>query len=442
MLLNNVPAVLLALAALVAPGVVWAWRCYPSGSRLTRLAVGLALGVAFQMHVCALLALGPRITRASVWGATLAALALAALLAWRWPRRISSPGAAWRRALRQGAQVGVVVVVMAAIWTIPLAYHLLPQGWDPSLHSLLASVTVQTGRLPTWRPFEPINSNYPYGTHVIIAEISLLTGLAPHQVFGPLLNTAIPLLTGLAVYCFARRVWGRQLPALGAVVAYGFLGNWGAIDYGAWGGLPNAMGFFLLLVFLVVLFAPGAFWMRVVVGGALLGAIPLAHNHVMLTAAMLLGVYAVFLLARMTPTVIDMWRQRAALVKSPPGWRAIYAGAMRTQTGRAFVRLALTPYGPPPAGFARAQWNANHTAFTLTLPSLTDAWMSCQAQVGATVALRLDGRPANSFCNGLAVNIPALAGRGLHRFVGRLAHMTQRGGSSRWFDLLLFTRHV
>jgi len=816
MLLDNVPTVLAASAVLVAPGVVWAWRCYPSASRLTRLAVGVALGLAFQMHVCALLALGPRITQASVWGATLAALALAALLAWRFPARFPAAGGARRRALWQGAQVGVVVGAMTAIWTIPLAYHQIPEGWDPSFHSLLASVTVQTGRLPSWRPYEPITSNYPYGPHVLMAEISLLTGLAPDQVFGPLLNTIIPLLTGLAIYCFARRALGRHAAALGAVVAYGFLGNWGALDYGVWGGLPNALGFFLLLVFLVVLFAPGSFWMRVVVGGVLLGAIPLAHHHVMLTSVLLLGAYALVLGAQVAATVVAVRRQQTVSADRANGWRAIRVAMRQTQAGRAFTRLALTsgvalvtvayyaiplalragqlgntgaltyadhfsgdlfgsngkllwglaalgvallalpsfavssrvmsrliskvasgvaarkalnalvgrgnlarvfvavasvtlllafvvgyegyrtysviryhqpytlftpsrfltdltyflaiyagiglatlwtlarwpgatsgaalrrvgrrmrataqgiaappgrapawigatltlalrcglialclvvarqtlsdqipapgtldtaslatsgvvapgelatfawvrahtpqdtlvvnldadsqwapyftqrevyvspipvsefvvgyiaqkqlilgallhaarqtppnrimalldagnpgsalpallnrpvvvitvyslpgvparylayhagieqvyllpglfaltPYGSPPAGFAQAQWNTTHTAFTLTLPALASAWMSCQAQDGAAIALTLDGHTISGQCNGLATDIPALAARGLHRFAGRLLHMTPRAGPPRWFDLLLFTRHV
>lgn len=801
MLLNDVPAVVLAMAALVAPGVVWAWRCYPSASRLTRLAVGVALGLAFQMHICALLALGPRITRTSVWSATLVALALAALLAWRFPRPIPRM-ASGRRALAHGTQFAIVVMAMAALWTIPLAYHQIPEGWDPSFHSLLANVTVQTGRLPSWRPYEPITSNYPYGPHVLMAEISLLTGLAPDQVFGPLLNTIIPLLTGLAVYCFARRALGRHAAALGAVVAYGFLGNWGAIDYGVWGGLPNALGFVLLLVFLVVLFAPGAFWMRVVVGGALLGAIPLAHHHVMLTTALLLGAYAVYLVARVMATTIAARRGRSAHAGAATGSPSTRAVALRTPTGRALARLALTsgvalltvayyaipyalragqlgdtsaltytdhfsgnlfssngvllwglaalgmallvlrfatssrvtarmatwgkaptelntlvgrgalarvfvalasatlllafyigyevyrayslsrfhqpytlftpsrfltdltyflaiyagvglaalwrlagwlgaaarrertralgatmpdttlrwigvgltlalrcvlivicivvarqtlddqipapgtldmaslatsgvvapgelasfawvrnhtpqdtlvvnldadsqwapyftqrevyvspipvsefvvgyvaqkqliigallhaarqtppnrlmawldagntgsaalallnrplavitvyslpgvasrylayrvgieqvyllpnlfaltPYGSPPAHFAQVQWNAAHTAFTLTLPTLADAWVSCKAQVGATAAMTLDGHVISGLCNGLASNLPVLAVRGLHRFAGRLLHMTQRDGAHRWFDFLLFTRHV
>ncbi|HLY31405.1 MAG TPA: hypothetical protein VKQ36_10270, partial [Ktedonobacterales bacterium] len=215
MLLTYVPAVLLALGLLVSPGVVWAWRCYPSASGVMRLTVGLALGIVYQIHVCELLALGPGITRASVWVATFIGLMLAIVLAWRWPSRIPSlPTLRWR-GWTQAAQLGGVLVVISAVWSIPLAFHQLPEGWDPSFHALLASNTLATGRLPTWRPFEPIPSNYPYGPHVLLAQISLLTGVAPYQVFSPLLSAGMPLLTGLALYVFARRALRRHLAALG-----------------------------------------------------------------------------------------------------------------------------------------------------------------------------------------------------------------------------------
>ena len=110
-----------------------------------------------------------------------------------------------------------------------------------------------------------------------------------------LLNLLTPLATGLALYAFARQAWRDTGAALGAVAAYAFLGNWGSLDYGAWGGLPNALGFALMLAFLLVFFARGAEWTRVLVGGVLLGAIPLAHHHVMLTAALLLAGYGLAL---------------------------------------------------------------------------------------------------------------------------------------------------
>ena len=289
MILLSAPGVALAAILLSAPGVLWAIYCYPSGSYATRVAVGLALGLAFQWAACALLAAGPGITRLSVALATSGGLLVASALAWRKCHTFRLRQAPWQP--RHAWVLLAILGVSAGISAISLAVHTIPLGWDPSFHVLLASTTVATGRLPTWTPYEPIPLNYPYGPHVFIAEISLLTGIAPDQVFGVLLNLLTPLATGLALYAFARRVWRDAGAALGAVAAYALLGNWGSLDYGAWGGLPNALGFFLLLAFLLVFFARGAEWTRVLVGGLLLGALPLAHHHVMLTAALLLAGY-------------------------------------------------------------------------------------------------------------------------------------------------------
>lgn len=322
MLLTSIPGALGVALLLVTPGLVWAWRCYPSADPVTRLAVGFAIGIALQMHLAAVLSAGPGITAASEALATGAALVVAALLAWRMPYprapRLKLSGGAWR----QGAQLAGVLAIMEGVRLIPLALQQVPRGWDPSFHSLLASTTVATGRLPTWAPFEPIPSNYPYGPHVLMAQISLLSGLGPDVAFAALLDALVPIMTGLALYAFARRALRGHALALAAVAAFSLLGFRGSIDYGWWGGLPNALGIFLLFAFLTVLFAPGFELTRVIVGGILLGAIPLAHHHVMLTTVLLLLPYAVYL----------VWR-----------WLARRGGvAGRRATWRAIVRLALT----------------------------------------------------------------------------------------------------
>lgn len=293
MMLLAAPEVTLAAALLTAPGLLWAIFCYPSGSYATRVVAGLALGLALQWHLCALLAAGPGITSFSVALATGGGLLVAGVLAWR--RRRAFPIRRMAHQTHRTVLLLAILGVSVAISAIPLAVHTIPQGWDPSFHVLLASTTIATGHLPTWTPYEQIPLNYPYGPHIFIAEISLLTSIAPDQVFGVLLNLLVPLATGLAIYAFARRVWRAVGAALGATAAYMFLGNWGSLDYGRWGGLPNALGCFLLLAFLLVFFARGHVRTQVLIGGLLLGAIPLAHHHVMLTAALLLIGYAAWL---------------------------------------------------------------------------------------------------------------------------------------------------
>ena len=295
MLVLDVPGTTLALLALVLPGLIWAWWCYPAPDGATRLSVGLALGLALEMFLLIVLGSGPGITRASVVLSSLVLILAAVLLAWRThvPRH-GSPEQGRRYAIQIALALGVLLVPRV----VPLFIDTVPQGWDSSFHSLLASSTVATGRLPTWAPYEPIPLNYPYGSHLVIAAITLLTGIAPDMVFAGLLNVLVPMMTGLALYALTRRVLRRHDIALGAIIAYGLLGNWGSLDYTRWGGLPNALGLALFLVFLLIFFAPGFAFYRIVVGGIVLGSIPLAHNHVMLTAGLILGAYAGFLILR------------------------------------------------------------------------------------------------------------------------------------------------
>jgi hypothetical protein len=140
--------------------------------------------------------------------------------------------------------------------------------------------------------------NYPYGPHTFIAEISLLTRVAPDRAFAALISGVFPVLTCLALYTLTLRLLRGTGYALAAVAAYGLLGYWGSMNYAVWGGLPNEIGCFLALSFFAVLFAPNATWSHIIVGGLMLGAIPLAHHHVMLTVALLLVVFALYLLAR------------------------------------------------------------------------------------------------------------------------------------------------
>ncbi|HET9111185.1 MAG TPA: hypothetical protein VFN78_10200 [Ktedonobacterales bacterium] len=324
MLLSMAPLAVAAALIWISPGLVWGWLAYPAPDRIPRLAVGAALGLALQIALAAPLAATVGITRASVVLTTAASLALALALGLtlrvRTVRLPSRVAARWRETLWFVA----LALASVAICAVPLAWQTVPDGWDPSFHSLLASVTIATGKLPTWQPFEPISSNYPYGAHIALAEISLLTGLQPHQVFGSLLNVVIPALASLQIYTLARRMWRSGPAALGAVAAYGLLGYANSVDYAAWGGLPNALGLILLLASLEAFFAPGFMWRRVAVAGLLLSAVPLTHHHVALTTGLLYGIYGLALLALI-------------FLRRPQRWRA--PDVIRRSAQRALVRL-------------------------------------------------------------------------------------------------------
>ncbi|MFI5273939.1 MAG: hypothetical protein ACHQ4H_12975 [Ktedonobacterales bacterium] len=295
MLVSYAPGALAAMLLLLAPGLLWAWWCYPSPQPAARIAIGLAVGFAFQVHVCALLAWGPGITESSVLVATGGGFVLAGILIWRTRIRGSMRGAV--RLVPSLQLIGLIALV-AVPRLAPLFVQTIPSGWDPSFHSLLASTTLTSHQLPTWSPFEQIPSNYPYGPHVFIAEISLITGIAPDRVFAAILGAALPAFTCVALYALATRVLRSHLGGLAAVATYGLIGNWGSIEYYQWGGLPNELGCFMLLAFLVVLFGPRFELTRVLVGGVILGAIPLTHHQVMLTTVIVLSAYFVYLALR------------------------------------------------------------------------------------------------------------------------------------------------
>ncbi len=296
MLLSLAPLAAVAALVWLTPGLIWAWLAYPAPDRLPRLAVGGALGLAVQVDLAAPLAATVGITRASVALSTVVSIIIATALGLA--MRVRTVRLPLHAAARRAETRWFLAIALAsvAVCAAPLAWQIIPDGWDPSFHSLLATSIINTGKLPTWRPYEPISSNYPYGAHVAMAELSLLTGLRPDQVFSTLLNIVAPALASLEIYALARRMWRRGPAALGAVAAYGLLGYFGSVDYGAWGGLPNALGLILVLAALEPFFAPGYRWRRIGVAAALLSAMPLTHHHVALSAGMVFGVYILALL--------------------------------------------------------------------------------------------------------------------------------------------------
>lgn len=357
MLLSLAPLAVAATLLWILPGLVWAWLAYPAPDRLPRVAVGAGLGLATQVMLAAPLAATVGITRLSVTISTVAcaAIALALGLAMRVrPVNLPSHAAARRRETLWFIALAAASVIVCAL---PLAWQTVPDGWDPSFHSLLATSIINTGKLPAWRPFEPISSNYPYGAHVAMAEISLLTGLQPDQVFAALLNVVAPALAALQIYTLARRMWRHGSAALGAVAAYGLLGYFNSVDYGAWGGLPNALGLILTLAALEPFFAPGYRWRRMTVAAVLFSAMPLTHHHVALSVGLVFGVYIFALL------IILALRRPASLRAPARARRSARAYLLRLASVTALA-LALASYSFIPYVLRGARTLGDTTIFT------------------------------------------------------------------------------
>src|SRR5258708_3627054 len=132
MLLSFAPAVIAALLLLLLPGIIWAWWRYPAPEGSTRLAVGLAVGLAFQFHICALLSWGPGITQSAVLLATAFGIAVAVVLVrcTRLRRHPLPAGISRRHSLQLVGLLGVVALPRLA----PLPLQHRPCARDPSLH--------------------------------------------------------------------------------------------------------------------------------------------------------------------------------------------------------------------------------------------------------------------------------------------------------------------
>ena len=184
--------------------------------------------------------------------------------------------------------IAILAIVAIPRFAVAIA-HDLPPGWDPTFHLVLARKLLETGgMIHDWTPFEDVALNYPVGSHVLVAMLAMLTGLAPHTVFN-LLVPLIGVLTTAQMYLLARHASGSAQVARYTAVAYGAWANWGSIDYYRWGGMPNLVGMSLLLGALTLLIAPRFDWRRRALFGLLVAAIALTHHHVMLTAGLLFG---------------------------------------------------------------------------------------------------------------------------------------------------------
>ena len=172
-----------------------------------------------------------------------------------------------------------------------------------------------------------------------MADLSLLTGLAPDKVFGSLLNVFVPAMALPQIYALARRMWRRGSLALAATGAYALLGYANSVAYASWGGLPNALGLILLLALLEPLFAPGYTYRRVILAGFLLSATTLTHHHVTLTATLILGSFGLSL-----AVLYFIRRLGASAATKAVARRGLVRVAAVCMLGMLFASYELAPY--------------------------------------------------------------------------------------------------
>jgi len=172
--------------------------------------------------------------------------------------------------------------------------HIIPPGFDPAFHLLLArKIALTQHMIFDWSPFEAIALNYPVGSHFLVVILSSLARLELHDTFR-LLCPLLGLLETALVFHFSTRVSGNRELGLYAALTFGLWADYGSIGYYGWGGLPNELGicFLIALLALLVEERPGSGTRAVM--AILLAAIFVSHHHVMIVSCVLVGVLIVF----------------------------------------------------------------------------------------------------------------------------------------------------
>jgi len=134
-----------------------------------------------------------------------------------------------------------------------------------------------------WMPFEPVSLNYPVGSHILMADLALLTGIPLHVIFKFLVPT-FGIITTAQIYWFSIRISGHRELALYASIAYAFLAILGSINYYSWGGLPNLIGMSFFLECLIVVTEKNFSAREICLFGLMFCAIFFTHHHVMITS--------------------------------------------------------------------------------------------------------------------------------------------------------------
>lgn len=331
------------------PGVLFARRHLGALPAPSQLFIGASASVALLTWLALiethLVGVG-RVTPA-LW----AAITLAAVIDNRdmlraaWWREFSA--AFERSAELQG--LALVLVGSALVRVIPLPFSLLPPGYDPMNHLLLARLIVTNDAIPTsWMPFEPVEINYPTGLHNLLALMSRVTRLDITFVWRSM-YPAFGALAAVAAYAFARLATPRPSTALWIAGSYSVLVNMGSLEIYGWGGMINlgAWCFGLALVLLVTSAALTAStsWKAHLLGGLLVAAVCISHHHVMLSVGVVcLAVIAVTRLRFRERGVHRALLLAAAIGGALAAFQLVPFALKVTQVGRTDVLSYLEPF--------------------------------------------------------------------------------------------------
>ena len=226
-----------AAAALLAPGLLLDLLLVPQKSgALARLARGHLLSLAAWPVVLFLL----RWTPASLGGIAWTGVALGVVGSFALLLR--------RRAKTSATELCLcaTVVAFAAAHLLPLARWPVAPGSDMAMHSFMARLVVEAGRMPSsYEPYYPVHEfgSFSAGFPMIAAVLSALSGAPAHRTALALALLVYPALAA-ALFLVARR-FAREVEALAAAVLVATAS--GPYAFLHWGGNPTilalALGF-------------------------------------------------------------------------------------------------------------------------------------------------------------------------------------------------------
>ena len=227
---------------------------------------------------------GVAVTLPSVWGI----VCLAAL--WVNRGRVFRVQALWQWLQQPGSILLLGLLLVTVMIRIPpLFASILPQGYDPTNHLLLARlITVADGVPTNWMPFESVPLSYPVGLHNVMAVMNTCT--IGFTVSWKVLFPVFGLLTALGLYSLILAATGKASAAWWGAALYSFCTKGGSLAYYGWGGMTNqaAMCTALAMLVLVCYIAQhgGArnTWRYRWIAGGLFAATYLIHPHVMVAA--------------------------------------------------------------------------------------------------------------------------------------------------------------
>lgn len=240
--MGNILLVLLALTGLALPGFTLWYARLDREHAWENLAQGICFGLAIAVAGVYLIAFISLKAAVMTW----AFLLLGSLAYWIL-RKVEVRNVFAAKADDNTRWLLILLLVTAALRFFPTFFEPYPRGWDPYAHLLLVQeMNIKDGHVFDWAPYETIPLRYPTGSHLLVALITKVTGVKPHIVFN-LTLVWMGLLTCLQVYALTSQATKNRELALYSAAAYSLLAIAGSAGYYSWGGLPNLLGFYLLL---------------------------------------------------------------------------------------------------------------------------------------------------------------------------------------------------